>query len=140
MTYRLGQATVMQMNTNRTKKVLVVDDDPDIVSLLTIQLQKKGYHVVEAMDGISALTMAKKEKPDLIILDVMMPGKSGWEVAKEVRHDSALGSAKILMLTAIGEHLNELTSPLYGADDYLDKPFQVDELQKKITHLIGLPS
>jgi len=127
------------MTKTNIPKILVVDDDPDIVSLLSIQLKKKGYQVIEAQNGAEALVLVQKEKPDLIILDVMMPEKNGWEVAREVRRDPGFSSTKILMLTGIGDHLNELTSPLYGASDYLNKPFHVEHLERKVAELVGIP-
>jgi DNA-binding response OmpR family regulator len=112
--------------------ILVADDDPEILTLLSIRLTKRGYRVLEAADGIKTLHLARTERPDLVLLDVMMPGKNGWEVARELRSDATLLDIGILMLTAIGEKVNELTSPLYGADDYIDKPFEFAELEKKI--------
>ena len=112
--------------------ILIADDDPEILTLLGIRLSKQGYEVIEAQDGVVALEKAKKERPDLVLLDVMMPGKNGWEVAKALREDKTLDRLGIVMLTAIGERVNEMTSPLYGADDYVDKPFDFADLQKKI--------
>src|ERR1700744_2594161 len=117
-----------------TKKpgILIADDDPEILTMLGIRLSKKGYHVLEAVDGNQTLDLAHKHHPDLVLLDVMMPGKNGWEVAKELRADATLRSVGIVMLTAIGERVNEMTSPLYGADAYVDKPFDFADLEKKI--------
>jgi DNA-binding response OmpR family regulator len=112
--------------------VLIADDDPEILTLLGIRLSKMGYHVIEAQDGNAAIERAKKERPNLVLLDVMMPGKNGWEVAKALREDATLSHVGIVMLTAIGERVNEMTSPLYGADDYVDKPFDFNDLEKKI--------
>src|SRR5580765_4348490 len=96
--------------------ILVVDDDPEIVTMLTARLTKRGYKVTSASDGTSALECAKREKPDIVLLDVMMPGKSGWEVARSLKHDPVTEHVKIIMVTAIGEKTNELTAPIYGAD------------------------
>jgi DNA-binding response OmpR family regulator len=115
-----------------TATILVADDDPQILSMVAIRLGSKGYRVVEARDGLEALKVCRAEKPDLILLDVMMPNMNGWEVAREVRADPGLKSVGIVMLTAIGEHINQLTSPLYGADEYIDKPFDFAELERKI--------
>lgn len=114
------------------KTILVADDDPEILSLLSIRLGKAGFEVVEAADGEQTLERAKEHRPDLVVLDVMMPGKNGWEVAKELRHDSALKHVGIVMLTAIGERINEMTSPIYGADEFVDKPFEFADLLSKI--------
>src|SRR5258706_9119021 len=91
--------------------ILIADDDPQILTMLGIRLTKKGYQVLEASDGLQTLKMAREHHPDLVLLDVMMPGKNGWEVAKELRSDDEVGNIGIVMLTAIGEKVNELTSP-----------------------------
>ena len=116
--------------------VLIADDDPEILTLLSIRLSKRGYTVLEAADGLQTLQVARGRHPDLVLLDVMMPGKNGWEVARELRGDQTLSDIGIVMLTAIGEKVNEMTSPLYGADDYIDKPFNFEELERKIAAVI----
>jgi DNA-binding response OmpR family regulator len=120
----------------RAPVVLVADDDPEIRTLITIQLARAGYSVLEAADGQQALDQVREHTPDLVILDVMMPTKNGWEVAKELRRDTRLKNVGIIMLTAIGERINELTSPLYGADEFMDKPFEFDALQAKIISVL----
>jgi DNA-binding response OmpR family regulator len=116
----------------RKKKILVADDDLEILALVARHVQSLGAEVLEASDGEEALRVARREKPDLIVLDVMMPGMSGWEVCRAVREDDALVGTGVVMLTGIGERLNEMTSPLYGADDFLDKPFELEDLESKI--------
>ena len=116
--------------------ILIADDDPEILTMLGIRLSKKGYQVLEAVDGNQTLDLAHKHHPDLVLLDVMMPGKNGWEVAKELRSDDEFSNVGIVMLTAIGEKVNEMTSPLYGADAYVDKPFDFSELEKKIKDVL----
>jgi CheY-like chemotaxis protein len=120
-----------------TVNILVVDDDPEIVSMLTTRLGARGYHVTTAGDGHRALELAKRERPALILLDVMMPGKSGWEVARALKQDPVTQAIKIVMVTAIGEQVNEITSPLYGADAHIDKPFEFEKLERVIKHLVG---
>jgi DNA-binding response OmpR family regulator len=122
-----------------TKKqiILIADDDPEILTMLGIRLSKKGYQVLEAVDGNQTINLARKHHPDLVLLDVMMPGKNGWEVAKELRSDDDFGNLGIVMLTAIGEKVNEMTSPLYGADAYVDKPFDFSELEEKIKQVLA---
>lgn len=117
--------------------ILVADDDPDMLALVTRHLRTLKCKVVEASDGEMALAMAKKELPDLMILDVMMPGKSGWEVCKAVREDDAFRDTGVIVLTGIGETLNSLTSPLYGADENIDKPFEFPELDFKIRKVLS---
>jgi DNA-binding response OmpR family regulator len=116
--------------------ILIADDDPEILTMLGIRLSKKGYEVLEAVDGTQTLDLARKHHPDLVLLDVMMPGKNGWEVAKELRADQQFTNVGIVMLTAIGEKVNEMTSPLYGADGYVDKPFDFSELEAKIKSVL----
>jgi len=107
------------MTASRT--VLVADDDIDILSLVTRQ----------------ALRIARRERPDLVILDVMMPGMTGWEVCRAIRDDDALGDTLVMMVTGIGERLNEMTSPLYGANEFIDKPFDLGELDTKVKTLLA---
>ncbi|HZS36542.1 MAG TPA: response regulator [Polyangia bacterium] len=116
--------------------ILVADDDPQILTMLGIRLSKRGYQVLEAADGLQTLEKAREHHPDLVLLDVMMPGKNGWEVAKELRADEDLQNVGIVMLTAIGERVNEMTSPLYGADAYVDKPFDFADLEAKIKKVL----
>ena len=78
----------------------------------------------------------RETKPDVRLLDVMMPRKNGWEVAKEMRADPSLARVGIIMLTAIGEKVNELTSPIYGADEYVDKPFDFADLETRIRRVV----
>jgi DNA-binding response OmpR family regulator len=116
--------------------LLIADDDPEILAMLSLRLSKKGYTVIEAVDGIQTLRQAREKSPDLVILDVMMPGKNGWEVARELRADPQLRNVGIVMLTAIGEKVNELTSPLYGADEYVDKPFDFADLEARLKKVL----
>ena len=118
------------------KTVLCADDDLEILAMVARHVKSLGATVVEASDGEEALRVARREKPFLIILDVMMPGMSGWEVCRAIREDAALEGTGVLMLTGIGERLNEMTSPLYGADAFVDKPFDLDVLDEKIAEII----
>ena len=120
-----------------TPIILIADDDPDMLGLVTRHLRAMKCKLIEASDGDTALALAKKELPDLVILDVMMPGKSGWEVCKALRQSPDFDATGIIMLTGIGERLNSLTSPLYGADECVDKPFQFSELDFKIKKVLS---
>ena len=125
---------------NETKTlVLVADDEPSTRALVVGHLKRKGYRVVEASDGDEAWALAHEHLPDLVVLDVMMPGMSGWEVCRKIRESRELGHTKVIMITGIGERLNEMTSPLFGADRYLDKPFQLSELDDAIAAVVGSP-
>ena len=123
---------VTEMTTEATPVVLVADDEPGMLALVGQHIKTMGYKVLEASDGEQAWALAQEHLPDLVILDVMMPGMSGWEVCRKIREDVALAHTAIIMLTGIGENLNELTSPLYGADSYIDKPFAFPELDDKV--------
>ncbi|MGZ3420170.1 MAG: response regulator transcription factor [Polyangiales bacterium] len=118
--------------------ILIADDDPDMLALVGRHLRSLKCKVVEASDGEMALALARKELPDLMILDVMMPGKSGWEVCKAVREDDeTFRDTGVIVLTGIGETLNSLTSPLYGADESIDKPFEFPELDFKVKKVLS---
>lgn len=116
--------------------VLVADDEPSTRALVVGHLKRKGYRVVEASDGDEAWELAHEHLPDLVVLDVMMPGMSGWEVCRKIREAVSLAHTGVVMLTGIGEHLNEMTSPLYGADEYLDKPFEFRDLDALIERVL----
>ena len=117
-------------------RILVVDDDPEILAMLRTRLGKRGYRVSTAADGHQALELAKRELPDVVLLDVMMPGKSGWEVARALKQDPTTHAIKIVMVTAIGSAVNEMTSPIYGADAHVDKPFEFEQLERVIGGLL----
>ena len=116
--------------------LLIADDDPEILSMLSLRFSKKGYEVIEAADGTQTLRYARERRPDVLILDVMMPGKTGWEVARDLRADEDLQNLGIIMLTAIGEKVNEMTSPLYGADEFVDKPFDFANLEARVKSVL----
>ncbi|HEX2870620.1 MAG TPA: response regulator [Polyangiaceae bacterium] len=112
--------------------VLIADDEPSTVAMLSSHLRSGGYAVLEASDGDQAWELAHEHLPHLVILDVMMPGMSGWEVCRKIREAVSLAHTGVIMLTGIGESLNEMTSPLYGADAHVDKPFEFAKLDAKI--------
>src|SRR5256885_15036052 len=121
----------------KSTSILVVDDDPEIVAMLSARLNKRGYKVSTAVDGNAALEVAKRELPDVVLLDVMMPGKSGWEVARALKQDPVTEHVKIVMVSAIGEKTNALTAPIYGADAHIDKPFEFEKLERVISDLVA---
>jgi DNA-binding response OmpR family regulator len=119
--------------------VLVADDEPTMLELVSRHLRsidEPKLEVIEASDGDEAWKLAQERLPALVVLDVMMPGMSGWEVCRKIRQDAALAHTGVLMLTGIGETLNETTSPLFGADEYIDKPFDFEKLDEKIVHVL----
>jgi DNA-binding response OmpR family regulator len=120
--------------------VLVADDEPTMLELVVRHLrslEQPKLEVIEASDGDEAWRLARERLPDLVVLDVMMPGMSGWEVCRKIRQDAALAHTGVLMLTGIGESLNEATSPLFGADEYIDKPFEFEQLDDKIRSVLA---
>lgn len=125
------------MAADKKRKILIADDDLEILALVRRHLSKLDVEIVEAGDGEEALSLAKSERPDLVVLDVMMPGMSGWEVCRAIREDKDLSHTGVIMLTGIGERLNEMTSPLYGADEYLDKPFDFGDLDAMVQKVLG---
>jgi DNA-binding response OmpR family regulator len=112
--------------------ILVVDDNPDIRNMIMTHLEGMQCEVLEASNGEDGLAMILSMRPDLVLLDVMMPGLNGWEIARYIREKPEYENMGVIMVTAIGQAVNELTAPLYGADDYIDKPFQWAELDFKI--------
>jgi DNA-binding response OmpR family regulator len=117
--------------------ILVVDDNTEIRTMVTTHLESTNCRVMQASDGETGLQMILEHQPDLVLLDVMMPGLNGWEVAKYVRERSEFDTIGLIMVTAIGETVNEMTSPLYGADDHINKPFQLSELDFKIRRTLS---
>jgi DNA-binding response OmpR family regulator len=117
--------------------VLVADDEPSMLSLIAQHVKTLGHDVHVAHDGEEAWDMVQKHRPDLVLLDVMMPAMSGWEVCRKVREDEGFEQVGVIMITGIGETLNELTSPLFGADAYLDKPFELVDLDRSIREVLA---
>jgi DNA-binding response OmpR family regulator len=110
-----------------------------MLSLVARHIKNLGFSLVEAPDGDAAWELAQKHHPDLVILDVMMSGMSGWEVCKRLkssRESDDFSATGVIMLTGIGENLNEMTSPLYAADAWLNKPFEFGELDRKIGEVL----
>ena len=113
--------------------ILVVDDEPKIVRLARDYLEKNGFRVVSAGDGQSALTTARREKPDLVVLDLMLPNIDGREVCRILRRES---DVPIIMLTALAEEVDQVTGLEIGADDYITKPFSVRALVARVRALL----
>ncbi|MBW1825030.1 MAG: response regulator [Deltaproteobacteria bacterium] len=122
-------------------RILIIDDDPDIVESVTMVLKKNGHDVLGAYGGVEGLEKARKEKPDAIILDVMMPDKDGYEVCKELKADPEYSDIPILLLTAV---VSKISSTSYThrmgmeteADDYVDKPVEPSELARLVERLL----
>jgi len=118
-------------------KIVYVDDDLELTRLVANTLKDEGYEVIVANDGEEGLETILVEEPDLVILDVMMPGLTGWEVAKYLRSKREFDRTPIMMLTGIGERMNQMTAPLYGANDHLDKPFEMEDLLEMVEELLA---
>ncbi len=121
-------------------KILVADDEPNIVISLEYLLKREGYTVLIARDGQEALESIAREQPDLVLLDVMMPKKTGFEVCQEVRASDAASAIKILMLTAKGRDTDVAKGLALGADAYITKPFSTRELVQKVAELLARPA
>ena len=122
-----------------TFKVLIADDEPYIVISLEFLMRREGHQVSIARDGAQALEAIRRERPDLVLLDVMMPGKSGFEVCQAVRADEALAGVKILMLTAKGRDTDLAQGLGLGADAYMTKPFSTKALAARVRTMLGGP-
>jgi len=123
------RTTATQLSTER---VLVVDDEPDIVALVAYHLAKAGYRVSTAANGQDALGLARRERPAMVVLDLMLPGLSGWDVLEQLRNDDATRDVAVLMLTARKEEADRIRGLSLGADDYLTKPFSPQELVLRV--------
>lgn len=119
-----------------TKKILIADDEPNIVISLEFLMKREGFNVLIANDGEEAVQRIRSERPDLVLLDVMMPKKSGFEVCQEVRSDPELANLRILMLTAKGRDTEVAKGLALGADAYMTKPFSTKELVAKVHSML----
>ena len=119
------------------KTILVADDEPNIVISLEYLLKREGYTVVVAHDGQEALEAMTAHRPDLVLLDVMMPMKTGFEVCQEVRASELLRHTKILMLTAKGRDIDMAKGLALGADGYMTKPFSTHDLVQKVADMLS---
>ena len=114
-------------------KILVVDDEPTLVETIRYSLKKEGYEIVVALDGLKALEVARQERPDLVILDVMLPGLDGFEVCRALRRETIV---PILMLTARDDEIDKVVGLEIGADEYMTKPFSMRELIARVRAML----
>jgi len=117
-------------------KVLVIDDEKDIVSLLRYHLEKSGFQCLDGMDGSTALRLVREHHPDLLILDLMLPGMDGLEICRLLRQDTSTARLPILMLTAKAEEVDRVVGLEVGADDYVVKPFSPRELVARVRAIL----
>lgn len=118
------------------KKILIVDDEAGVREAVRTVLSGEGYSVLEAVDGASGVSLALRERPSLIILDVLMEPMSGWEACRILRQIEELADTPVLMLTGKQEVRDKITAIQVGANDYLPKPFRNDELKRRVERLV----
>ncbi len=129
---RFGHSFILRLK-HMTSKILIVEDDPNLLEALKYNLKKESYAVVTAIDGEQALEVARRERPDLILLDIMLPKLSGFEVCRILRQEM---TAPIVMLTAKADEIDKILGLEIGADDYVTKPFSVRELIARIRAML----
>ena len=117
-------------------KILIVDDEQDIVELISYNLEKEGFSTIKAYDGVSIFNVISTKKPDLLILDLMLPGMNGLDICKKIRANPATADLPIIMLTAKGDELDKIIGLEIGADDYITKPFSVKELIARVRTIL----
>ncbi|MEC7518501.1 MAG: response regulator transcription factor [Myxococcota bacterium] len=115
-----------------SEHILIVDDEPDIVELIDYNLTSAGYSVTTARDGASAMAEVRRQRPDLILLDLMLPDVSGTEVCRRLRKDPSMEGVPIMMITARGDEIDRVVGFELGADDYVTKPFSPRELVLRV--------
>src|SRR5881392_2343313 len=124
------------METGAGRKILVVEDESDVADLLTLNLRKAGFRISTAADGATGLQKAREDRPDFIVLDLMLPKMSGLEVCKILKNDAATSHIPILMLTAKAEEIDRIVGLEFGADDYVTKPFSPREITLRIRAIL----
>jgi two-component system alkaline phosphatase synthesis response regulator PhoP len=125
-----------------SKRILIIDDDPDLVEAVSMLLEAEGMTPIAAYGGVEGLAKAKSENPDLIVLDIMMPDKDGYQVAKELSEDDTLADIPVIMLTAVTDYVGSTSySHASGkelvADDFFPKPVEPEALVRRISELMG---
>ncbi|MBN4075027.1 MAG: DNA-binding response regulator [SAR86 cluster bacterium] len=114
------------------KKIVIIEDEPDILEVLSYNLKREGFIVLTAFDGDAGLSLVKKEKPDLVLLDLMLPGTDGIKICSSIKNDSDLHNTLVIMVTAKGEESDVVLGLGVGADDYVSKPFSPKELVARV--------
>jgi two-component system, OmpR family, phosphate regulon response regulator PhoB len=122
----------------RVKKILIMDDEAEVRRLVRMSLEPDGYEFEEAESGEEALTMAKALKPDLVILDLMMPDRWGYVVCEQLKHDPETRKIPVMFLTARAGHLSRKMGKVSGGDEYVVKPFKPKDLRARVKTLLGL--
>jgi len=119
------------------KRILLVEDDPSAARLVSYTLEQEGYEVLTAPNGVEGLRKAREEEPDLLVLDVMLPGLDGFEVCHRLRSEPQTAKLPILMLSAKAREADKATGINVGADDYLSKPAAPDEIVARVANLLA---
>ena len=119
------------------KRILIVDDEPDLLETIQMTMEMEGYQCLVAYDGFRGLERARTEQPDLIILDVMLPGLNGYKICRLLKFDEQYKRIPIIMLTAESQEKDRLTGEETGADFYMTKPFAADKLIAKVAEFLG---
>jgi DNA-binding response OmpR family regulator len=114
------------------KKIVIIEDEPDILEVLSYNLKREGYVVLTTLDGDAGLSLVQKEKPDLVLLDLMLPGRDGIEICSSIKNDNDLINTLVIMVTAKGEESDVVLGLGVGADDYVSKPFSPRELVARV--------
>ncbi len=122
-----------------TKKIVLAEDEPQIARLIEFKLNKEGYSVIWKENGEEALKAIKEDKPDLILLDIMMPVMGGYEVLRRLKEDEKLKSVPVIMLTARAQEKDVVKGIGMGAEDYITKPFHPAELLARVKRMLGKP-
>ena len=122
----------------RKKKILIIEDDMRLAGITKLILEKKGYDASIADNGETGLTLARRDNPDLIILDLCLPKLKGEEVCRQIRGDEKMARTPIIMVTAKDLDVDRIIGRVIGADSYMTKPFEMAELLKEIDKLIGI--
>jgi two-component system alkaline phosphatase synthesis response regulator PhoP len=123
-----------------SKKILIVEDDPSVLRATSYIMQKEGYEVLTAQDGLEGLKKAREDNPDLLILDVMLPGIDGFEICHSLRSEPKTAGLSILMFSAKGQESDRATGLKVGADEYLTKPVDREVLLGKVADLLAAKS
>ncbi|WP_094227296.1 response regulator [Methanolobus psychrotolerans] len=124
--------SILKSMSDVRQKILIVDDEMDALLALKVALEAEGYNIVEAKDGYEAIDKVHSEKPDVILLDLMIPGIDGFEVCSQLKSDQLYSHIPVIMLTARGEIDDKVEGIELGADDYVTKPFNLKELKARI--------
>lgn len=120
-----------------TKRILICDDEPYILESVSYVARAEGYEVLTAEDGEAALAAARRERPDLIVLDLMMPRRNGFEVCEALKHDPDTRGIHVIILTARGQEIDRQRGAEVGADEYLTKPFSPRKLRQRLLEILG---